>query len=72
MNDVEEFKAYLTEMLGRADNTVSTANMRAQMWGRFLPAALEFWGMAGVLERIADHVRDVDAGGVIVDDDEDC
>ena len=58
MDEVEEFKRYLTEMLGRADNTVSTENLRAAMWTRFLPEAIRFWTLAGVLERIADQIKE--------------
>lgn len=58
--EVATFKAYLTEMLGRAENTVSTEALRARMWSAFLPTAIEFWTLSGVLERIAAVVAEPD------------
>lgn len=59
-SEVDEFKRYLTEMLERASKTVSTESLRAQMWARFLPEAISFWTLSGVLERIAEQIKPKD------------
>lgn len=71
MDEVGEFKRYLAEMLDSAERTVSTENLRAQMWAHFLPEAIRFWTVAGVLERIADHIKEPseEDEGEIADDE---
>jgi hypothetical protein len=71
-DEVVEFKRYLNEMLARAENTVSTENLRAAMWTRFLPEAVSFWTLAGVLERIADHIKEPSEDEEKEPDTDDC
>jgi len=55
----EPFKAYLTEMLLRAEaSPASSETLQARMWQHFLPAALSLYTTAGVLERIATAISE--------------
>jgi hypothetical protein len=55
---IEEFRSYLAEMSARADtvNRGGWEPMCAQMWKQFLPHAIHFWTVAGVLNQIADTI----------------
>jgi hypothetical protein len=58
----EPFKAYLTEMLRRAEGSpASSETLQARMWQHFLPAALSLYTTAGVLEQIAAAIAEPSA-----------
>jgi hypothetical protein len=59
---IDEFKNYLSEMNARADfiagqgwpEATNVESICAQMWVQFLPHAVKFWTVAGMLNQIAD------------------
>jgi hypothetical protein len=69
--DIEAFKAYLTEMLGYADKTVTVEGLGARIWLHFLPHALSLYTTAGVLERIASEIAEPSEGDQDEDEDAD-